>query len=82
MYTQCKYVVLEQVFDGRVKENIYVFPSNVVHRSVANGMRGNPISAGFVARGSDGKLYCRGHSESLRVGCREEDNILLRSLFT
>ena len=82
MYSQCKYVVLEQEFDGNIRENIYVFPSNVVHKSVAVRMKGKAVSAGFVAKDRDGRLYCRGNSESLRVGSREEDNILLRSLFT
>ena len=81
MYTQCKYVVLQQEKDGYVRENIYIFPSTVVHKTVAKRMRGTAVAAGFVARDRDGKLYCRGNSESLRVGSREEDTTLLRSLF-
>lgn len=81
MYTQCKYVVLAQEKDGITKENIYIFPSLVVHKTVANRMRGTAVGAGFIAKGGDGKLYCRGDSDSLRVGAREEDTTLLRSLF-
>ena len=77
MYTQCKYVVMK---DGDY-ENIFVFSSKVVHKAVAKRMDGVIVSAGFVAKDDTGKLYCQGHSESLRVGWREEDNILLRSLF-
>lgn len=81
MYSQCKYVVLSQEFDGRSREHIFIFPSTVVHSQVAKNMKGTLVSAGFVARDRDGKLYCRGESDSLRIGAREEDTTLLRSLF-
>jgi len=82
MYTQCKYVVLAQEKDEIVKENIYIFPSLVVHKTVAKRMRGKVVGAGFIARDKGtGKLFCRGESDSLQVKSRPEDTILLRSLF-
>lgn len=83
MYSRCKYVVLAQSYgDGNgVREHIYLFPETIVHSQVAKRMQGKPVGAGFVARGPDNKLYCRGESNSLGVSSREEDNTLLRSLF-
>jgi len=83
MYTQCKYVVLEQEDGDQIKtrENIYVFPAHVVHKVVANRMRGTVVSAGFVKRGTKGNLFCHGRSESLGVVSREKDTMLLMELF-
>jgi len=81
MYTQCKYVVLKQT-DEISSENIYIFPSSVIHKTVANRMKGVVVGAGFVSKDKTGKLFCLGASDSLGVKSRNEDTILLRSLFT
>jgi hypothetical protein len=75
MYTNCKYVVME-TNEG---QNMYLFPSRVVHKTVALNMNGNPISAGFIGY-TGGEFKVRGKSESLRLSSRAYDNVLLMEL--
>ena len=81
MYTSCKYVVMSAVEDYGNRENIYVFPHNVVHKTVSKRMNGTPVAAGFVGRNEDGMLFCTGRSESLRLKSRPQiDTMLLQEL--
>ncbi len=84
MFSSCKYVVLRnEEQDGNdlyITENIFLFPSRIVHKSVATRMNGTPVSAGFVFMDKNGKMYCAGESSTLRLTSRAEDTILLRSM--
>ena len=83
MYTSCKYVVMEVNNDGNTRHDIFLFPSSVVHKTVARKMRGTPVSAGFVSKNREnGELFCTGYSESLGLKSDKADNILLKALFT
>jgi hypothetical protein len=73
---------MEVYEDGITNQNIYLFSARVIHKTVANKMKGTPVSAGFVSKNKEtGELFCVGSSDSLRLGSRVEDNVLLRSMF-
>lgn len=78
MYSNCKYVVMED--DDR--EILYLFNNYISHKSVAQRLNGNPISAGFVHKNTRTQdLLCTGYSSSLKLQSRLEDNNLLKELF-
>jgi len=78
-----KYIVTKTE-DGT--EEIFLFPKSVNHKMMAESIyairdkshgdwkriRREPVSAGFV---EDGR--CTGYSESLGIGSREKDSLLL-----
>ena len=58
-----------------------LFSRDLVHQNVAKAVgrgSGPPVSAGFVVRGADGELACRGRSESLELGSDPGDTGRLR----
>jgi hypothetical protein len=59
-----------------------VFPNLVVHRDVAESMRGyTAVSAGFVGMNANGEWYATGESTSLNIKADvEKDNVLLRRI--
>lgn len=90
-----KYIVVnERLTDGRGnpitdergffidREVIYVFPSAVIHREIAQKMapRSRWMGAGFVGVQENGKHFCYGESESMSVKSRPRDNVLLKIL--
>lgn len=83
MYTKCKYVVLSQKIEDDTIENIYIFPSTVIHRTVVKNMKGVCVGAGFIARTNKNKLYCVGSSDSLGIKSRgDKDTELLGKLLS
>jgi hypothetical protein len=77
MYTNCKYVVM----NNEGKEQMFLFPASVVHKFVAARMKGKPVAAGFISKNVDGSLVCRGASESLQLKHRKDkDAILLKEM--
>jgi hypothetical protein len=80
-----KYIVLETTDESGDTHNIPVmFPKSINHdkmyettymaiRKSGNGHRpGKAISAGFCGYGQNGKVFCRGRSETLKLESRKE----------
>jgi hypothetical protein len=58
-----------------------LFSSNLIHENVAKAVpswNGEPVSAGFVVRATDGELACRGQSDSLGLIADSGDTERLR----
>ena len=91
-----KYIVLETTDEDGATHNIPVmFPKSINHdkmyettymaiRKSGNGHRpGKAISAGFCNYGDNGKVFCRGHSETLKLESRKEiDEALFQQVST
>ncbi|HEV7298689.1 MAG TPA: hypothetical protein VGN72_04930 [Tepidisphaeraceae bacterium] len=80
MLETAKYVTLE---DGRLEVPV-IFPAHVRHARVAAAFNLPVASAGFCTTSSlpSGELHVDafGHSESLNIGCRQQDGALLREM--
>ena len=72
-----KYIIVD---DGGIEMPI-VFPVFWNHSKVAMGIRGIPLSAGFIKRDNTGRLYVSGGSVSLNLKSRPEDlDLILQHL--
>lgn len=80
-----KYIMIETTDESGDTHNIPVmFPKSINHdkmyesthaaiRRSGNGHRpGKAISAGFCGYGQNGKVFCRGYSETLKLESRKE----------
>lgn len=78
---QAKYVVTDTGMDI----SAFVFPEWETHADVAQRLRGQPVSAGFVeVYVVDGQVAARvyGYSHSLHLGVGEEDQRLILGMLT
>lgn len=69
-----KYIVYKT---DRKFEEIILFSENVTHSEMANFLKKEVISAGFVCI-TNNYCHCYGKSISLDLSSRKEDTILLR----
>lgn len=50
-----------------------IFPPWVQHKAIADGLKVQPRSAGFIKIEKSGRLVCRGESDSLNLKPHDED---------